>query len=473
MNKLLLFVGSLLTGSVLGQTIVNDTLYFTGNEQNWTVPCGVSSVVIELNGAAGSQGNSISTENVGGAAGKGGRVVGELNDLTEGELFYVYVGGIANFFVGGYNGGGNGQLGSGVYGSGGGGGATDIRRNGNELSNRILVAGGGGGGGNAGIHSSGSSISGGNGGNGGGSSSENFPLDGGNGETTIEILYGNDSPGATGGTVNSPGITGAGCSMFLGQNGSSGSLGQGGNGGLGNEGFGLAQSHMAPHGGGGGGGFVGGNGGGGGSAGNAGCSGNAFGAGGGGSAGTNSNLGFEISSLYGVNDSWGYAVFTYTTPAPPVVQIDENFTVPCVGDDVIISGNPSNGQWSTIQGNSADMIDGVFSPSQEGTYKLVYSYIYCETAYNDTIEITVNCTLGLNDLYASSIQIYPNPTSEHFSIENALGSNITINDLTGKTTLTVEEYNGESIDVSTLSNGVYIVSILKNGQMSSTRLVKD
>ena len=46
---------------------------------------------------------------------------------------------------GGYNGGGSG-IGSTAFRGGGGGGATDIRLNGNDLTNRVIVAGGGGGG---------------------------------------------------------------------------------------------------------------------------------------------------------------------------------------------------------------------------------------------------------------------------------------------------------------------------------------
>ncbi len=483
MNKSLLIASCLLGGSAFGQIVVKDTLFFTGSEQIWTVPCGASNVFVDAYGASGAAGSTANPSiNVGGAAGLGNHVSGNLSFLNPAETLYVYVGGKANNHLGGFNGGGNGAVGQSTTGalpSGGGGGASDIRYMGNALNNRLLVAGGGGGGGNAGLHGFGNQFTGGFGGNGGGNQSVNGnSLDGANGSDTYDEYYETMtseiafSGGAGGGTETSVGSAGAGCGSFLGQAGTSGSTGQGGNGGLGNAGFGQAQTVMAPNGGGGGGGFVGGNGGGGGSAGNPTCNGDTFGAGGGGAAGSNYFDG-PIAGTNGVNIGNGYVVFTYNMVEPPIVEIDENFEIPCVGEEVVIFGEPGNGSWSTIQGNSADMIDGVFSPSQEGTYKLVYSYIYCETAYNDTIEVTVNCTLGINDLYASSIQIYPNPTSEHFSIQNALGSNIAINDLTGKTTLTVEEYNGESIDVSTLSKGVYIVSILKNGQMSSVRLVKD
>lgn len=107
---------------------------YTGNEQTFIVPSGITSIAVVLEGAQGGTDNA-AIQNY------GGKVSATLA-VSLNELLYLYVGGQPAGEAGGYNGGGAGD-----NGGKGGGGATDIRRAGNGLADRILVAGGGGGGG--------------------------------------------------------------------------------------------------------------------------------------------------------------------------------------------------------------------------------------------------------------------------------------------------------------------------------------
>ncbi|MFP4460131.1 MAG: glycine-rich protein [Candidatus Zixiibacteriota bacterium] len=111
---------------------------YTGSEQTWTVPSGVSSINIECYGAQGGNYPSYS-----GYGGEGGTSTGTLS-VTPGELLYIYVGeqgenGGSGTPAGGFNGGGYG------YYQPGGGGASDVRHGGNTYADRVIVAGGGGG----------------------------------------------------------------------------------------------------------------------------------------------------------------------------------------------------------------------------------------------------------------------------------------------------------------------------------------
>jgi RHS repeat-associated protein len=111
------------------------TFSSTGSAQSWTVPSGVSSIQVDVQGAQG----------YGPYSGLGSRVVATLS-VTTGEVLNIYVGNNGYLWGGGYNGGGST---SGTGSGRGGGGASDIRVGGTALSNRIIVAGGGGGSGNA------------------------------------------------------------------------------------------------------------------------------------------------------------------------------------------------------------------------------------------------------------------------------------------------------------------------------------
>jgi hypothetical protein len=183
------------------------TFSFSGAVSQWTVPLGITSVTVVLNGAQGNQ-----------SGGQGGTATGTLS-TTGGEVLNVYVGGQS-----GWNGGGA----PGNWG-GHGGGASDIRNSANTLNDRLIVAGGGGGGGGQGT-----------GGAGGGTN--------GDGSAT-----GRGNQRGTGGTQTAGGIGGGNSS------GSLGTTGSGGNGSFGQGGFGAYCAGA----GGGGGGYYGGGGGGG------------------------------------------------------------------------------------------------------------------------------------------------------------------------------------------------------------------
>lgn len=127
---------------------------FTGAEQTFTVPAGVTTIHVIARGAPGGHGGY-----AGRAGGRGALVTGDLQ-VTPGQTLYVEVGGAATSAScvlapnipchGGFNGGGT------SYTGGGGGGASDVRTvsasQSGTLTSRLLVAAGGGGGADLGGH---------------------------------------------------------------------------------------------------------------------------------------------------------------------------------------------------------------------------------------------------------------------------------------------------------------------------------
>jgi Glycine rich protein len=172
-------------------TPVDVPFAYTGAEQSWLVPAGVTTVHVTLTGGRGGAAT-------GTTGGFGGRVSGDIA-VSAGTTIFVEVGGNAAGASGGFNGGGP-SSGS----SAGGGGASDIRTvaraQAGSLGSRLMVAAGGGGAGTAT-----------NGGNAGGP--------------------GADGSGASGGQPGGPAGGGAGGSGN--PSGQSGGPGLGGGGGLG------------------------------------------------------------------------------------------------------------------------------------------------------------------------------------------------------------------------------------------------
>ncbi len=236
------------------------TFNYTGGQQTWTVPAGVFSISVDVQGAQG--GNNT---NYGNRGGFGGQVLADLA-VTPGQTVYIRAGGWPNTSTsGGYNGGANSNVSS-SFGQGGGG-ASDIRLGGTGTNNRVIVAGGGGGGGwNCGTDGS-------RGGDGGGLTGE-------------AGYYCNSTNNTTwtgrGGSQNSGGNAGSNWCCP-----SNGSLANGGGGGY--------------RGGGGGGGYYGGGG-------------SSYGGGGGGSSYTDPQVATNVTHNQGVRTGHGTVSITYTSP---------------------------------------------------------------------------------------------------------------------------------------------------------------
>jgi hypothetical protein len=237
----------------------NRTFHYTGKEQFFKVPSGVTSVTIHVSGASGPSGGGSACYFIGG---KGGIVTADIS-VTSGETLAIFVGGEGTGGTsdcgpggkGGFNGGGDGGSGASNAIGTGGGGASDVRQGGDALRDRVMVAGGGGGGAIANaVFGAGR----------GGAGGPTIGASGGNGPV--------GGYGGTGGTQHHGGKGGEGGQSGSGTQGHRGRLGRGGDGGNG----GIAGS-----GGGGGGGYYGGGGGGDASAGGSGGGG---GGGGGGSS---------------------------------------------------------------------------------------------------------------------------------------------------------------------------------------------
>ncbi|NBV92672.1 MAG: hypothetical protein EBR91_10980, partial [Flavobacteriia bacterium] len=112
----------------------NQTFNYTGAQQTWTVPAGVTSITVDAQGAQGSNSSY-------GTGGNGGRVQTTLS-VTPGATVYINVGQAGTISAGGWNGGGAPYA---CSCAGGGGGASDLRIGGTALTDRKIVAGGGGG----------------------------------------------------------------------------------------------------------------------------------------------------------------------------------------------------------------------------------------------------------------------------------------------------------------------------------------
>lgn len=109
-------------------------------------------------------------------------------------------------------------------------------------------------------------------------------------------------------------------------------------------------------------------------------------------------------------------------------------------------------------------------PTQNGDYTVEVSNGGCSA---ESPAITVG-NVNINNVYNNkNIKIYPNPADDHLYVDAPAGSDINICGIDGKV-LIRQQVSKEAINISTLSNGIYIIKVTdENGQLLTLdKLVK-
>lgn len=175
---------------------VSTTYTYTGSNQTFTVPTGLTQFTVDINGAGGGQqGNS-------GSAGHGGRTQG-TRLCSAGQTYIIIVGEKGKTSSSGSSFGGGGAYTSGNGNGGGGGGLSGIFLTSYTHANAVAIAGGGGGaayGGATGGHGGGSTGGSGSGGGGGGGSQSAGGSGAGGAGSGSALQGGSASGGGNGGS---------------------------------------------------------------------------------------------------------------------------------------------------------------------------------------------------------------------------------------------------------------------------------
>lgn len=97
------------------------------------------------------------------------------------------------------------------------------------------------------------------------------------------------------------------------------------------------------------------------------------------------------------------------------------------------------------------------------------------TVYYDNIYLHKNTTLGTTVFEVSTVKLYPNPATNILNIESSFAiEKVTVYNLLGQEVIS-QTPNAElvNLDVESLQVGVYIVKTSINGNVSSTRFIKE
>jgi alpha-tubulin suppressor-like RCC1 family protein len=154
----------------------------------------------------------------------------------------------------------------------------------------------------------------------------------------------------------------------------------------------------------------------------------------------------------------GYGYSGGTHPTPSQVGITTNVKTFDVGEDHIMYLKNDDSMW----------VGGSDYLGQLGVGNSLYSQ-------STPIAIACPGTLGTNDFISNEVAVYPNPTSGMVTIsnqDNLAIDKIEIVDILGKTVL-IKSGNTSQIDISHLTNGVYVFKTFSGDKVFRNKIIKN
>jgi len=176
----------------------------------------------------------------------------------------------------------------------------------------------------------------------------------------------------------------------------------------------------------------------------------------------------------GVLQEWGMS-FVDNAPLPQLgsdIEMCVNYT-----DTITVTGgNFSSVLWSNGWSGNPVIFSG--DDLGVGTHDLsvIVDIAGC-TGFSDTITVTVNECVGIDETEGAAISVYPNPTVGAVTVDVPAGVNATqvrLTDATGRTVSTTAINGGlgrRSVEVSIMAKGVYMLVVEGEGVLHTERLV--
>lgn len=163
--------------------------------------------------------------------------------------------------------------------------------------------------------------------------------------------------------------------------------------------------------------------------------------------------GFALAVVYSNNfdgTTGGIATATWT-------DITSNFTIPA----------GSSSAYGTLATAGSMNVSAL-----TGTVYFAFRYTGAATGTTTTVQIDnilLSGTVGINDVNLFETAVYPNPVSDILTISEE--SNITVSSITGQ--IVIKESNVTSIDMTSLTKGMYLVTIENREGVRTEKILKD
>jgi extracellular elastinolytic metalloproteinase len=148
-------------------------------------------------------------------------------------------------------------------------------------------------------------------------------------------------------------------------------------------------------------------------------------------------------------------------------NLSQDYTVPGTIADATATDNCEAVLSNSINSN-ASLTGSIF---HEGQYTIIWTATDGDgNETTCTFTLTVNEFVSVNDISQSNISIYPNPANDFIMIE--ANGRVEISDISGKKLMSQELNSGDEIDLSSLKQGFYFVTVIEKERTQTTKLIK-
>ena len=156
-----------------------------------------------------------------------------------------------------------------------------------------------------------------------------------------------------------------------------------------------------------------------------------------------------------------------------------------IGTALTTAGNPSEhvkklivfDSWQTVSIPMADLIAAGFSPANFFQFKIgASSDLRTKVAFFDNIYFSVNDpALGTSKFETSSVKMYPNPVRNTLNIEaNGSINKVSVYNVLGQEVMSVSpKSNSATLQTNDLQKGVYMVTTDIEGNVSTSKVIKE
>jgi hypothetical protein len=150
-------------------------------------------------------------------------------------------------------------------------------------------------------------------------------------------------------------------------------------------------------------------------------------------------------------------------------------TLACADDAIELDGYPAGGAYS---GNGVN--GNIFSASTlgAGNYSVQYTYTDANNCTNSaSVDLVIDACTGIaGNRNSNEWSIYPNPFNDQLVIDISGGNaGYSLSDASGRLVMSGTVSSGESVNVSSLPKGLYILKVQEQSQhaFKTLKLVKE
>ncbi|MAY23073.1 MAG: hypothetical protein CMC74_09860 [Flavobacteriaceae bacterium] len=176
------------------------------------------------------------------------------------------------------------------------------------------------------------------------------------------------------------------------------------------------------------------------------------------------------------NDSsqyFGRISFCTTAPATPTGDANQTFNEGATIADIVVT--PADVTWFASEDNALNNVDPLDPSTLLENGSTYYAVNIVDGCLSEPFAVTVEIILGIDDQVLGGLKLYPNPTDGIVTVKfTSEITSLRLSNLLGQEMLSQNVNRTETqLDLSSLSKGIYLLTIQVEGITRTVKVIKD